>query len=144
MMKKLAIVMTGLFVFSTLSFAGEGKFADKKKDFTPEQKAKWEKVQKERNDNFNKTDALITKYNKASDKDKPKVKKELTAHIKKQNDKKSEKHAEFMLSKEGQAKWQNMKDFKAKDKKEFKKGSKKDFKKDRGDFKKHNSHKKHK
>ncbi|MCL2335426.1 MAG: hypothetical protein FWC57_05120 [Endomicrobia bacterium] len=148
MMKKTAFVMLGMFVLSTLGFAGQGQgnFGHEGKNMTPEQKAKWEAVKKDKAEYFKKAQALVDKYNKASDADKPAVKQELTNLVSAQTDKdlavKKEmsakmqekiseteadktavvnKKVDFLLSPEGQAKMKQMKGMKN-DKKDFKKG----------------------
>ena len=87
MMKKITLVVLGLFVMSSIGFAGEGKFGGKHKKFTPEQKAKWETVKKERTEYFKNLETLITKYNKASEKEKVSVKKDISALVSAQTDK---------------------------------------------------------
>ncbi|MCL2799910.1 MAG: hypothetical protein FWD54_06520 [Endomicrobia bacterium] len=87
MMKKTALVMLGMFVLSTFSFAGEGKFAGKHEKMDPEQKAKWEAMKKEKAEYFQNLQTLIDKYNKASDQDKPSVRNEITALVSSQTDK---------------------------------------------------------
>ena len=142
-MKKTAVAVLGLFVLSSLGFAGaEGKFEGKKKDMTPEQKAQWEAVKKEKADYQKNLQALVDKFNKVSEKDKPAVKNEITNLVSKQTDRdiaalreraaKMEadkaavvsKKVDFVLSPEGQEKMQKMKDKKGKKEKsgkEFKK-----------------------
>ena len=148
-MKKMALVMVGMFVLSSFGFAGEGKGGWEGKKMDPEQKAKWEAMKKEKTEYFNNLQTLVDKYNKASDKDKASVKQEITTLVSNQTDKDlaakkdmaakmqdkiSEtekdktavvnKKVDFLLSPEGQAKLQQMKegkkDFKKKDKAEKK------------------------
>ena len=85
-MKKTALAMLGMFVLSSFSFAGEGKF-DKKCKMDPEQKAKKEAVKEEKIEYFKNLEILVNKYNTAADADKEPVKQEITALISIQNDK---------------------------------------------------------
>jgi hypothetical protein len=87
MMKKTALAVLGLFVLSNFGFAGEGKFGKKHKEMTPEQKAKWETVKKEKAEYFKNLEALTDKYNKVSDAHKDSVKKDITALVATQTDK---------------------------------------------------------
>jgi hypothetical protein len=75
--KKTALIMLGMFILSSLSFAGEGKFDREHKKNDPQQKAKLESVKKERAEYSKNLDILIDKYHKASDKNKISVKKEI-------------------------------------------------------------------
>ena len=146
-MKKTALVMLGMFVMSTVSFAGaQGQASGERKQMTPEQKAKWEAMKKEKTEYFKNVQSLVDKYNKASDADKPAVKQQLTDLVSAQTDKdlaaKKEMAAEkqakideiqndktafvnkkvdFLLSPEGQAKLKQMKE------------GKKDFKKEKSE-----------
>ena len=79
--------MAGMFMLSTLSFAGSGKFNKEHKNIDPEQKAKWEAVKKEKTEYLKNIQTLVDKYNKASDKDKPAIKQELTKLVSNQTDK---------------------------------------------------------
>ena len=149
-MKKTALAMAVMFAISSLGFAGEGKFGKGCKNMDPEQKAKWEAMKKEKSEYFKNVQTLVDKYNKASDKNKESVKKEITALVSTQTDKdlvaKKEmiskmqekiseietdktayvnKKVDFLLSPEGQEKMQKMKEHKNKDGKD----RKKDFKK---------------
>ena len=145
-MKKTALVMLGMFVLSTVGFAGQGQAGGERKQMTPEQKAKWEAMKKEKTEYFKNVQSLVDKYNKASDADKPAVKQQLTDLVSAQIDKDlaakkdmvSEKQAkiseiendktafvnkkvDFLLSPEGQAKLKQMKE------------GKKDFKKEKSE-----------
>ncbi|MCL1971518.1 MAG: hypothetical protein FWG57_00825 [Endomicrobia bacterium] len=87
MMKKTALVMAVMFALSSFGFAGEGKLGKGHKKAEPGQKAKFEAVKKEKTEYFNALETLIDKYNKASDKNKASVKKEITALVSQQTDK---------------------------------------------------------
>lgn len=85
-MKKAALVFCGIFLCSSLSFAypgwHEGKDMDKQ-----ERKEFMEKQRKEKKEYFNELEKLVEKYNKASDKKKEDVKKEIKALMSKETDK---------------------------------------------------------
>jgi len=86
-MKKTALVVLGMFVLGSFSFAAEGKPGGEQKQMTPEQKAKLEAVKKERAEYFKNLQTLIDKYNAASAQGKVSVKKEITAFILNQTNK---------------------------------------------------------
>ena len=148
-MKKMALVMLGLFVMSSLGFAGGIKGEGKGKQMDPEQKAKFEAMKKERTEYFKNLEVLVAKYNAASEKDRVAVKKEITNLVttktnKRIADKKAEvakleknrtadvnKKVDFLLSAEGQAKMQKMKEKGLQAKGD--KSCKKDFKKNKGE-----------
>ena len=154
-MKKTALVMAVMFALSSIGFAGGMKGEGKRKEMDPEQKAKFEAMKKEKAEYFKNLEVLIEKYNNAAEKDKAAIKKEVTNLVTAKTNKKIaakkdevakleknrtadvNKKVEFLLSEEGQAKIQKMKEKGNKDRGEFKKGKdgKKDFKKNK-DFKK--------
>ncbi|MCL2484601.1 MAG: hypothetical protein FWF00_04575 [Endomicrobia bacterium] len=154
MMKKTALVMAVMFALSSIGFAGGMKGEGKGKQMDPEQKAKMEAKKAEKAEYFKNLEVLIEKYNNAAEKDKAAIKKEVTNLVTKQQDKRIaskkdevskleknktadiNKKVEFLLSEEGQAKMQKMKEKGNKEGKgEFKKGKggKKDFKKNKAE-----------
>jgi len=86
-MKKTVFIVLGMFVLSSFSFAGEGKFAGKHKNMDPEQKAKWEAMKKEKAEYFKNLEILVNKYNAAADEDKGSVKQEIAVLVANQTDK---------------------------------------------------------
>ena len=153
-MKKTALVMAVMFALSSIGFAGGMKGEGKGKQMDPEQKAKMEAKKAEKAEYFKNLEVLIEKYNNAAEKDKAAIKKEVTNLVTKQQDKRIaskkdevskleknktadiNKKVEFLLSEEGQAKMQKMKEKGNKEGKgEFKKGKggKKDFKKNKAE-----------
>ena len=96
-MKKLTLAVCSLFVLSSLSFADQGleyKYGKEGKEEKETRKAKMEAVKKDHMEYQNNLDALIEKYNAASDQDKAGVKEEIRVLVAVQTDK------EIVLKKE--------------------------------------------
>jgi len=158
-MKKTALVMLGMFAVSSLGFAqgaapAATATAPVKREMTADQKAKWEAMKKDREAYKSNVNALVDKYNKASDADKPAIRQQLTDLVSAQTDKgiaarkdmaaKSNANAaniekdktafvnkkvDALLSRGGQEKMQEMKD-------KGEKQGKKEMRKGRGEVRK--------
>ena len=102
-MKKMALVMLGMFVLSNVGFAGGGKFDGKHKKTDQEQENKWSAVKQERAEFFKTLEALIEKYNAASDQDKEPVKKEITALVASQTERDIAAKKEMLAAKKEMA-----------------------------------------
>jgi hypothetical protein len=87
MMKKMALVMLGMFLLGNVGFAGGGKFDGKHKKMDPEQGNRWAALKQDRTEFFKNLEALIEKYNKALEQDKEAVRNEIAAIISSQHDK---------------------------------------------------------
>ncbi|MDR1940834.1 MAG: hypothetical protein LBQ47_00705 [Endomicrobium sp.] len=85
MLKKTAVVLCGLLMLGSISYAGENKHEGKVSK--EERKAKIEAMKKDRIEFDKNIDALIEKYNKADKKDQDAVKQEITALVSAQTDK---------------------------------------------------------
>jgi len=88
-MKKIAMAVCAVCLFGGISFAQsagqDGGNGDSK--ISKEQKAKFETIIKERMEYFDNVQALVDKYNKATDQDKPAVKDEIKTLVTQEVDK---------------------------------------------------------
>ena len=96
MIKKTAVLLCGLFIFSSLGFAAPGRGGSDGETAKKERKTKLESMKNERIQNQNDLDALVEKYNNASDSQKSEVKKEIADLISRQTDQELADRKEFL------------------------------------------------